>query len=525
MPTSPCQPAVANGVGMAPPHNNHEDDYSISRPPLASMGRQSTFVRPRVPLIPGWMKLTPLDQVESRFILPLVLVFNMSSPALGRGPLLRDLETSLANTIGEMAFLAANVVPECEEQGTIQLEISDDDAGVWFHSQELPEMDYHALERREFPPGEFPLLALMPEPRVHDAEQKSPVLTVLATFIAGGLLLTLNSHHSVMDGAGMLTLAMTLAKHMAALSDGRLIAPEDSFPEEALDRSNVFGCGGKEVGDFPNYRTSQTYRCAVERELVEAAVSGRQHHHHHHHQHPRLPLLQKLNLSHWFISAESMRAMRDAALPPPPPPPSEGLPLLTDNTILCAVLWRHISRARRLSCRGIVSSSLVNTVNVRRRLDPPLPLEYPGNAVVHAKTSAATADVESTEPGMLYKMAKQITDAIEWWTSERVWELVGAIESSAVVNKVEPNMDNFQGPDLEVTSTAAMGDIYRAEWGSGLGRIRALRYAYLPIKDGWVNVLPQRTDAGLELLVCLEKSTLRLLRRDQEWLRLARESR
>ncbi|KAK9438452.1 Chloramphenicol acetyltransferase-like domain protein [Metarhizium brunneum] len=505
MPTFPSQPAAANGVGMAP--QNHEDD-SISPPYLASTGRQSTFITPRVPLIPGWMKLTPLDQIESRFILPLVLVFNMSSPALGR-LVLRDLETSLASTIGEMPFLAANVVPDCEEQGTIQLEISDD-AGVWFHSQELPEIDYYALERREFPPGEFPLLALMPEPRVHHAEQ-SPVLTVLATFIAGGLLLTFNSHHSVMDGAGMLTLAMTFAKHMAALSDGRFIAPGDAFPEEALDRSNVFGSGGKEVGDFPNYRLSQTYRCAMERELVEAAVSGH---------HPRLPLLQKLSLSHWFISAESMRAMRDAALPP-----SEGLPLLTDNTILCAVLWRHISRARRLSCRGIVASSFVNTVNVRRRLDPPLPLEYPGNAVVHAKTSAATADVESTEPGMLYKMAKQITDAIEWWTSERIWELVGAIESSAMVNKVEPSMDNFQGPDLEVTSTAAMGDIYRAEWGSGLGRIRALRYAYLPIKDGWVNVLPQRTDAGLELLMCLEKSTLRLLRQDEEWLRLARESR
>ena len=164
-------------------------------------------------------------------------------------------------------------MPDCEEQDTIQLEILDD-AGVWFYSQELPEIDYYALERREFPPSAFPLLSLMPEPRVHRSE-RSPVLTVLATFIAGGLLLTFNNHHSVMDGARMATLTKTFAKHVAALSDGRFLSSEDAFLEEALDRSNIFGSSGrKQVCDFPNYRLSKTYRCAVERELIEAAIAG-----------------------------------------------------------------------------------------------------------------------------------------------------------------------------------------------------------------------------------------------------------
>lgn len=213
-----------------------------------------------------------------------------------------------------------------------------------------------------------------------------------------------------------------------------------------------------------------------------------------------------------------MRAMREAASPL-----SKGLPVLTDNAIMCAVLWRHISRARQLSSLVIMTNSFINTVNVRRRMEPPLPLEYPGNAVVHAKTSAATADVESAEPGTLYKLAKQITDAIEWWTSERLWELIGAIESRRMVSKVELNMDNFQGPDLEVTSTAAMGDLLCVDWGCELGRLKALRYVYVPVKDGWVNVLPQRKGAGIELLIGLEKSTMQHLRQDKEWLQLAQE--
>lgn len=506
------QPAAANGAGM-PLHDQEDDDiypaHLISIPTLSSVDWQSTLVTPSVPLTPEWMKLTPLDQVENRFIVPVVLTFHISSPALRRS-LLEDLKRSLANTIGEMPFLAAIVVPDCEEQDTIQLEISDD-AGVWFHSQEVPEMDYYDLERREFPPSAFPLLSLMPEPRFHRWE-RSPVLTVLATLITDGLLLTLNNHHSVMDGAGMAILTKTFAKHVAAASDGRLISSGDAFPDEALDRSTIFGGNGrKEICDFPNYRLSKTYRCAVERELIEAAVSG---------DGPKLQLLRKLQLTHWFISDTSMSAIRDAAMPA-----STGLPVLTDNAILCAVLWRHITRARQLSSRGIMTNSFVNTVNIRRRLDPPLPLEYVGNALVHAKTSAATCDVESTEPGMLYKLAKQIADAIEWWTSERIWELIGAIESSERVSNIEPNMENFQGPDLEVTSTTAMGGVYHADWGCGLGRVKALRYAYAPVKDGWVNVLPQRNDTGIELLIALEKSTITNLRHDKEWLQLAHEFR
>lgn len=473
------------------------------------MDWQSTFVRPSGPLIPGWTKLSPLDQLENRFIVPIVLVFHVSSSAL-RQSLLRDLKTSLANTIGAMPFLAANVVPDCEERDTIQLEISDD-AGVWFYSQKLPEIDYYALERREFPPSAFPLLSLMPEPRVHRPE-RSPVLTVLATFIADGLLLSFNAHHSVMDGAGMATLIKTFAKQVAALSDGRFLASDEAFPEEALDRSNILGGSGrKQVCDFANYRLSKTYRCAAERELIEAAIAGGDN--------PKLQLLQKLQLSHWFISGESMRAIRDAALPP-----SKGLPVLTDHAIICAVLWRHISRARQLSSRGIMANSFINSVNVRRRMDPPLPLEYPGNAIVHAKTSAATADVESAEPGTLYKLAKQIADGIEWWTSDRIWELIGAVESSAIVSKIEPNMDSFQGPDLEVTSTAAMGDILSVDWGCELERLKALRYAYAPVKDGWINVLPQTRGGGIELLIGLEKSSMQNLRQDKEWLKLVRES-
>jgi NRPS condensation-like uncharacterized protein len=98
-------------------------------------------------------------------------------------------------------------------------------------TQEQPEIDYHALERRNFPPSAFPLKLVMPEPRVH-CSKRSPVLTVLATFIADGLLLTLNGHHSVMDGARITTLVKTLGKHVAAVSQGRFLSSEEAFQKK-----------------------------------------------------------------------------------------------------------------------------------------------------------------------------------------------------------------------------------------------------------------------------------------------------
>jgi hypothetical protein len=98
------------------------------------------------------------------------------------------------------------------------------------------------------------------------------------------------------------------------------------------------------------------------------------------------------------------------------------------------LLWRHITKARQLLSTGVKSTCLLNIVNIRRRLEPPLAFEYPGNAIVYAETSAGIADVESEKS--LYKLAQQIGDSIDWWTSEKIWYYIEAIESTAHVGKV-----------------------------------------------------------------------------------------
>jgi hypothetical protein len=158
----------------------------------------SELIKPGVPLIPGYTKLPPLDQVEGRFIVPPILVFQVDSSDT-QDSIIQDLQDGLAKTIEDMPFIAAEVIPDNAERGTIQLEIGED-AGVHFHVHEFLELDFEVLKHRKFAPAAFPVLQLMPEPRQHDWD-RSPVLTIQATFITGGLLLvTTNPAHSCHAG-------------------------------------------------------------------------------------------------------------------------------------------------------------------------------------------------------------------------------------------------------------------------------------------------------------------------------------
>jgi hypothetical protein len=212
----------------------------------------------------------------------------------------------------------------------------------------------------------------------------------------------------------------TWAKNVNAVSQGQLVT--EVLKQESMDRTPAFGNGSGtlQISDFPHYKTAkQGLRSDRQRDLLLAALAGDD-------SHPALQVLKELHLSYWTICRTALQAMKPAA--------PASAPELTDSAVLSALFWRHITKARQLSSRGIESTSLLNVVNVCRRLEPPLPLDYPGNALTHAKTTAGTTAVESEMP--LYDLARQINDSIDWWTSERIWGLMGAIESAPHVGKV-----------------------------------------------------------------------------------------
>lgn len=84
-------------------------------------------------------------------------------------------------------------------------------------------------------------------------------------------------------------------------------------------------------------------------------------------------------------------------------------------------------------------------------------------------------------------------------------------------------MDNFQGPDLEITNSGSFGDLMQMDWGPDLGKVLCLRFPYVPIYDGLVNVLPSMEGGPVEMIITLDKETVSRLREDKEWSDIAKE--
>ncbi|PTB69353.1 hypothetical protein BBK36DRAFT_1109484 [Trichoderma citrinoviride] len=457
---------------------------------------EKTLVRPSIPLVPGRISVTPLDQYMVRVILPMMVFFKVEDHSL-RPVILDNLKKGLSRAIDELNILAADIIPLDPKDDTIQLEYHKD-SGVWFHVKELPDVDYEDLERRNFPFSALPASQFAPSPLGHSA--RSPVMTLQATLINGGVVLTFGGHHVVMDAQGMGTFVAVWAKHVAAVSEGLVVPDEQRMGNESLDAFQLFGPRmERPLSEFPTYQVGpdRSYE-DMQAKVLQKAVSG---------DHEGIAKL--IRVSHWAMSQAKLEALRDATVPRTKEEAS-----VTANATLSALIWKQVSRARRLTEKQVSQSSLITSVNVRRRVEPPLPLEYPGNAIALAKANATAEELEAPGVESLYALAKKVTASIDWWTPEEIWSLTGALQTCGnVANKLLPPL-NY---DVLVTAPARLGDMLKeARWGSELGDIKALRWAFPAFMDGFVIILPSIHD-GIEIMLWTAPETAQRLKEDSEW--------
>jgi hypothetical protein len=458
---------------------------------------QQTIVRPSIPLGHSYTKLTPLDQYMVRVILPMICVFQLDSD-VDRSDVVHNLQAGLVHTIDEINILAAYVIPEDPRRGTIQLEF-EEDAGVNFFVRDMPDVQFEDLAKRHFPFSDMEKSGYCPEPLGHT--EKSPVMTVQVTFITGGLVLAFNGHHSVLDAQALGTFAQTWARNVHAESRGWTIASSDRLQTGCLDGSYLLGgrCE-KLLQEFQTYKAiPNCHFQETQRHILESAMNGN-----------RGQQGYSVKLSHWILPLNEIDRLKQTNQPP-----SQDLPFMTENSLISALVWRYITRARRSAGIAVDKSSILSSVNVRRRVDPPLPLEYVGNAIVLARANASVEKLLSEKSGSLYELAYDITDSVDWWTSDRIWELAGTIDASDYVcNLIYPT----SGCDVLVTSPSRLGEVLgNASWGDDLGPIQALRFSFPAFMDGFVVVLPS-IGGGQEIMTWVDPRVKMCLEQDSEWL-------
>ncbi|KAL4901849.1 transferase family-domain-containing protein [Aspergillus multicolor] len=208
------------------------------------------------------------------------------------------------------------------------------------------------------------------------------------------------------------------------------------------------------------------------------------------------------------------------------------------NTLLCALLWTTITRARSRRDPSLLSkttSRLVTAVNGRSRLELKEPNEhaYLGNTVLYALTPYPAADLASStsdadpEPDVyprraLAAICDRISEAQGPCTINRR-HIAGVYALHENVSPVFPGWDLFGSRDVVVTSWADQ-DLYGVDFGEGLGSPNAVKFPATekgPFADGVVAVLPRQRGEGeaerIEVLVMLREDDMAALEGDSLW--------
>ncbi|KAF2108217.1 transferase family-domain-containing protein [Lophiotrema nucula] len=322
------------------------------------------------------------DQHVARSYVQTLFLFPFSNQLLVEDAV-KALEEGLLVALTRFPYLAGTLGPECPEKGTLTLrypsKIEPTHVKSLFSYEILAkeEYDYQELKKRGMPTSTFKGRVFAPRTlREHpgviseDVEgimdfrfNTAPVIGVEAFFIPGGLALSAYTHHSVMDGTGR----AAFLKHFA--EDVRNRGTHDL----ELIRSNADGDDSRinidaRVPHIPfgePIPEAEVYKHGVEK-FKKTLPEG-------------TPCAGKI----FVISRKRMEDFREQLI-------SDGIetekPVSIFN-ILAALVWIHVTRARKSHLGEYEESSIAIACDVRKRLDPPLKKRYMGNLAFGTKAT------------------------------------------------------------------------------------------------------------------------------------------
>lgn len=474
------------------------------------MATTETFVRPTTQLVSEAMILSPFDQFNGRHYLPLFWVFKQPDPKLSEA-MISELQEGLARLLSEIPFLAGNVMTQDESRDLLTLEIPED-GGVPFKVKRMvdaddgPVLDFEELERADFPVDAFNPMIMCPGSFLPDAV--APCLLIQANLIRGGLVLATNFHHSIVDGEGAMTIISQWAKHVAAVADGRVLPESELLPAEALDRTVLFPENEStcKLSDFSSFQDGRALSLIGEScwnvgERMEM-TGGKE--------------ARAVKGVSWFFTKEKLQEIEEKAMPGNP-----NTPKMTESSVLSAFIFRHYTLARHLDQQGIKEASFHYPCNIRSRIEPSLHPQYLGNSVAPSRTLLPLSEIRSSDEDALYRIALAISSSIDWWTSDRIWELIGAMEAWTRVTEIERTMDLNCKTDLHVTNLSSF-PVLESYWGPHLRNIVAFKLPAMALMDGYGLIMPRCADGGLEVVLYMDVETLKVLREDKEFTQYAR---
>ncbi|KAI0468818.1 transferase family-domain-containing protein [Xylaria cf. heliscus] len=195
------------------------------------------------------------------------------------------------------------------------------------------------------------------------------------------------------------------------------------------------------------------------------------------------------------------------------------------NTLVCALVWACITRARRRRGAGHESSRLAMAVDGRRRLgDGFSGSPYLGNAVLYSLATCPASELDSVaeSPEAFAAVCDAVaqSQAPAKIDARHVAEVCALVERAGDYRGVFVGWDLFGSRDLTVTSWADL-DLYGTVFGGGLGTPEFVRIPS-SAADGVGIVMPRKRgvtpkDEVVEVMVMLRSDDMALLEQDAMW--------
>lgn len=503
--------------------------------------------------------LSPLDHLMPRHYAANLLYFPISN--LDTARITSILKSSLQRTFEALPILSGTVqsAPNSEQDGTLCVGAPWNKLDEVFRVNDLSSsnLDYENLRQNNFPmtaSNEHDILTVL-RARPNPLGFEHPVMLAQVNFVRNGMILVQFLHHSVMDGLGgavvtdvwasfcrggqgteMIKGGMTDRERlMSGDGTGRL----EDFPEY-IDVSESSKSGKKlqdDVGGRSLLGRGYSLATYIFQSLrifskkpptgpsSSATAPGSTH------SAPRPP--KGVETEMFFFSRSKLSALKSAvsasvASTVSNSSDSKVPSYISTNDALSALLFTCVTQARKAGQTTDIPQAipLALTVSGRRLLNPPLPENYIGNMSLFCHLDlplhTVTPDVRSMAP-----IAHQIRKRLSQLDDSHVKRLVGALHTLKDTSKVAPACRASKDWPFMVTPWTGQG-FYRMDWGSEIGvkceRVRVPKMNW-PDYDGVIVVLPELKavsgvedeEAGLEVMIGLEKGAMRRLREMEEW--------